>query len=322
MIVRFWILVLATLLVNKSYGLQEDQGQSSILSRPTCQAFNQVLNDQWQELNRLYLGSDSRFTKIELENSPYFISNSETDLIILLHGFLGSPHEMNRLAGPLKNKGYSVLNDLIPGYGFSARVANQFTEQYWNQYFSVRYTAAFQCFKRVHLIGFSTGGLIIHKFLMTNPKLKAASVHLISPFYSPTLKFVTFFTLWFSRFQTEVPLSFLYLSTMGLKELKIMIRYPDYYLRDAPYLNMNEIAKSGQEVIDYKSQNKNQSPVVVYATSKDLVMDFETTMKMVSRDFSNSKLVNFSETQAPHHLFWPEVSDVASEFEKQILDYF
>ena len=91
MIIRFWILIIGTILVNNSYGVHAAQIQSSILNRPACQAFNQELNDQWQELNSLYLKADSHFTKIEPENSPYFISNSETDLVILLHGFLGSP---------------------------------------------------------------------------------------------------------------------------------------------------------------------------------------------------------------------------------------
>ena len=293
MIVRIWISIIVIVLLGLKERSRAAPNRSSILNRPACQGFNQIVSQQWQELNNLYKKADSRFTVIELENSPYFISNSDSDIVILLHGFLGSPFEMNRMADSLKNKGYSVLNDLIPGYGFSARVANQFTENYWNQYFARRYEAVFQCYKHVHLIGFSTGGLIFHKFLIANPKLRAT-----------------------------VPLNVLYLSSMGLKELKIMIRYPDNYLRDAPYLNMNEIAKSGQEVIDFKNLEKNQSPVIVYATSKDLVMDFETTIKMVTRDFSNLVIVNYSNTLAPHHLFRPEVSDVSFDFEKKLLGFF
>ena len=146
---------------------------SPILNRAQCQLFNQVLNQQWQELSSLYKKSDARFTKLAADNSPYFVSGSGSDLVILLHGFLGSPFEMNRMATALKNKGYSVLNDLIPGYGFSAKIANQFNKNYWDKYFDIRYTAAFQCFKRVHFIGFSTGGQTIHKFLITHPRLKA-----------------------------------------------------------------------------------------------------------------------------------------------------
>lgn len=306
----------------ESFAVAAKPARSKLLEQHNCQSFNQALNQQWQELNGLYKKSDPQFNKLTPENSPYFVSGSSTDLVILIHGYLGSPFEMNRLAQPIKNKGYSVLNDLIPGYGFSARIANQFTQDYWNKYFDIRYKAAFQCFKRVHFIGFSTGGQIIHKFLMTNPRLTAASVHLISPFYSPTLKFVSFLTQWFSLLKTEVPLSVLYVSTLGAKELKIMMTYPDQYLKDAPYLNMNEIVKSGQEIIDYKSTKKNASPVILYATSKDLVMDFDVTKKLIARDFSNPKLVDYSNTEAPHHLFRPEVSEVALKFEKYLLSFF
>jgi hypothetical protein len=214
------------------------------------------------------------------------IPNSSTDLVILLHGYLGSPFEMNRMASGLKAKGYSVLNDLIPGYGFS------------------------------------TGGTIIHKFLKTNPKLKAASVHLISPFFAPTLKFVSVLTDWFSVIKTEVSLKLLYYTTFGAKELKIMLMYPDYYLQDAPYLNMNEIVKSGKEVVDMTSTEKNRSPLTLYVTKKDLVMDFDVTTRLVSRDFVNPRLVDYSQTEAPHHLFRHEVSEVALKFEKTLLGAF
>jgi len=287
-----------------------------------CPAFQQTLNSQWQELTKEYKRVDSRFKKIEPGNSPFMIPNSSTDLVILVHGYLGSPFEMNRLAAGLKAKGYSVLNDLVPGYGFSARVANHYTEDYWDRYFDVRFKAAFQCYKRVHMIGFSTGGLTIHKFLKTNPKLKAASVHLISPFFAPTLKFVSMLTEWFSVIKTEVSLSLLYYTTFGAKELKIMLMYPDYYLQDAPYLNMNEIVKSGKEVMDMKSTEKNMSPVTLYATKKDLVMDFDVTTRLVNRDFVNPRLVDYSQTEAPHHLFRHEVSEVALKFEKTLLGAF
>lgn len=291
-------------------------------AKPACAVFQQTLNTQWQELTDSYKKVDSRFKKLESGNSPFMISNSSTDLVILLHGYLGSPFEMNRIAAGLKTKGYSVLNDLIPGYGFSARVANQYTEDYWDRYFDTRYKAAFQCYKRVHMIGFSTGGMIIHKFLKLNPRLKAASVHLISPFFAPTLKFVSMLTEWFSLIKTEVSLNLLYYTTFGAKELKIMLMYPNYYLQDAPYLNMNEIVKSGKEVVEMKSLEKNSSPVVFYATKKDLVMDFDVTTKVVARDFINPRLVDYSETQAPHHLFRHEVSEVALKFEKTLLSTF
>lgn len=322
---RIFILVLGALAIcSLCSGLPQSKiiSPSPILNRAQCQLFNQVLNQQWQELNRLYKKSDSRFIKFESDNSPYFVSGSGSDLVILLHGFLGSPFEMNRMATSLKNKGYSVLNDLIPGYGFSARVANQFNKNYWDNYFDTRYRAAFQCFKRVHMIGFSTGGQTIHKFLITHPRLKATSVHLISPFYAPTLKFLSLITDFIGLFKTEVPLSLLYVSTLGVKELKIMMTYPDKYLKEAPFLNMDEIVKSGKDIIDFKSTGKNSSPIILYVTNKDLVMDFEITSKLVSRDFSNIKSIDYSNTEAPHHLFRPEVSEVALKFEKTLLSFF
>lgn len=287
-----------------------------------CLAFQKTLDFQWQETTNTYKKFDSRFKKLEPGNAPFLIPNSPSDLVILLHGYLGSPFEMNRMAAGLKTKGYSILNDLIPGYGFSARIANHYTEDYWDRYFDVRYKAAFQCYKRVHMIGFSTGGQIIHKFLKTNSKLKAASVHLISPFYAPTLKFVSMLTEWFSLIKTEVSLNVLYYTTFGAKELKIMLLYPNYYLQEAPYLNMNEIVKSGKEIIAMSSLEKNPSPVTLYATKNDLVMDFDVTTKIVTRDFLNPKLVDYSQTQAPHHLFRHEVSEVALKFEKTLLSAF
>jgi hypothetical protein len=162
----------------------------------------------------------------------------------------------------------------------------------------------------------------MHKFLASQPKLKATSVHLISPFFSPTLKVLTSLSMMLSPFTPEMPLETIYASSFELKELKIMITHPDYYLRSAPNLNMSEIVKSGQEVIDMKTTEKNSSSVVLYATEKDLVMDFNVTTRIVERDFSNYKLVDYSKTQAPHHLFRPEVSEVALDFEKELLAYF
>lgn len=291
-------------------------------AKPECLVFQNILKTQWQELTETYKKVDSRFEKLDAANSAVMEMNSSVDLVILLHGYLGSPFEMDRMAAGLRAKGYSVLNDLIPGYGFSARVANHYTEDDWDRYFDIRYKSAFECYKRIHMIGFSTGGLIIHKFLKANPKMRAASVHLISPFFAPTFKFLSTVSEWFSLIKSETSLNLLYYATFRAKELEIMLMYPDNYLRASPNLNMNEIVKSGKEVVEMKSIEKNQSPVVLYATKKDLVMDFDVTKKIISRDYVGAQVVDYSQTQAPHHLFRHEVSEVALEFERTLLSAF
>ena len=124
---------------------------------------------------------------------------------------------------------------------------------------------------------------------------------------------------WISFFKDEIPISYLYLTTFGAVELKIMVLYPQYYLTDAPLLNMSEIVKNGAQVKNLHRSFKNRSPMFLYATSKDLVMDFKTTKNILTRDFPKLKIIDFSHTSAPHHLFRPEVSTEAALFESSFM---
>ncbi|MDD4974228.1 MAG: alpha/beta fold hydrolase [Bacteriovorax sp.] len=104
--------------------------------------------------------------------------------LFLAHGYMGSPSEMMFLAQPFIKEGWSIIGFLIPGHGSSSKVANAFKRTRWQSEMSEQLSLVTSTFSEVRAIGFSTGGLLLHDYLInhsTPPSLK--SLHLISPYF-------------------------------------------------------------------------------------------------------------------------------------------
>ncbi|PCI22746.1 MAG: acyltransferase [Piscirickettsiaceae bacterium] len=112
--------------------------------------------------------------------------------VVLIHGLLSSPAELRSLAEKLYNQGYIVLATRLKGHGTSPWDLNECSWQDWQQ--SIKQTIKIaQCYsKKIHLVGFSSGGLLaLH--LSANKNFHFASVSSCSTpieFKDPLIKFI------------------------------------------------------------------------------------------------------------------------------------
>lgn len=79
---------------------------------------------------------------------------------LLLHGFAGSPAEVRPLIEHLSAQGITVSAPVLPGHGTSPEELRQTRSRYWVRAAETELAALAERFGKVHVVGFSMGGLI------------------------------------------------------------------------------------------------------------------------------------------------------------------
>lgn len=270
-------------------------------------------NNRFTALEKRYL----RYSKqaVRFENKPTWTASrtitKNSEAVYLLHGFIGTPEEMSTLAQSLAAKNYTVINDIIPGYGSDARVANAFDAKSWQQHVNANLNLVRSCFKKVHLVGFSTGGLLLHQYLRANPQ-SAASVVLYSPFYESHSSFLSFVGA-ATRFLTSTVSTKLLYRTTGFPDIRVAVLKPDNYLQEIPLDAALAIQELGEKLSNEITRNalKFRTPVLLFVSDADRVMNLDSTVRYINADFATTQIIRYE--KAPHHLMVAEVSAVAKD---------
>ncbi|HEU4962613.1 MAG TPA: alpha/beta fold hydrolase [Bacilli bacterium] len=79
---------------------------------------------------------------------------------LLIHGFTGTPFEVEPLAKILHGKGYEVITPTLAGHGEDRQALERVTWQDWIHSVEHILTETLKVHDKVHLVGFSMGGLI------------------------------------------------------------------------------------------------------------------------------------------------------------------
>ena len=92
---------------------------------------------------------------------PFSYENKENDTcVIAVHGFSSAPKEVKQLAQYLHKEGFNVYAPRLRGHGTSPRDLKTRTWEDWYLSLSRAITIASIKYKKVYIIGFSTGGLL------------------------------------------------------------------------------------------------------------------------------------------------------------------
>lgn len=92
---------------------------------------------------------------------PYFKENKDSDICIInIHGFSAAPMEMIDVSDYLYEQGYSVYAPRLKGHGTAPEDLKDTTWQEWYLSLSRAISIATLKYKKVYIIGFSTGGLL------------------------------------------------------------------------------------------------------------------------------------------------------------------
>jgi len=240
--------------------------------------------------------------------------------IYTLHGYMGSPHEMSFLTESIPEKDqFFIWHDLILGYGNNPEFANEFTRHQFYEHTKKNLDAIFSHYDEIHLSGFSTGGLLITKYLIDHPKFhhKVKSLHLISPFYFPFLKILPKLNHLLNKKIKLIDVPLLYLLTR-FPDVKVMLIEPQFFHQKIPLKAAEEIEKLASEVVK-EMQSLKAISSFIYITKKDRVLSFKNTVPFMKKYFNSDKLYLFNEKRSPHHLLHPKVSHQSAIIIKNFL---
>lgn len=89
-----------------------------------------------------------------------FVRDGSAPCVVALHGFTGTPSELQPLLGRLAHRGYAVHAPLLPGHGSTPSELQAATFDTWVDAMRREVEAAQERYGRVVLCGFSLGSLI------------------------------------------------------------------------------------------------------------------------------------------------------------------
>lgn len=293
---------------------------------------NQYLDKQVQRLESTYRKLDpDNFQSIFPENRPQFIPGNpnhpenNNKVVLLIHGFMGTPQEMQRVANPLVEKGFSAYLGLIPGFAGTAKIANQYSYKVWQKWLSIEMEQLKSCFDQIYLVGFSTGGLLIHDYLMTHDdltKIKGAS--LLSPYFETSGIFNTVVQKTASTILNEFSTELVY-KLFGFPEVEVMLKRPQNYLQSVPLKTTQEIVALGKINQRYKAEKPLPVPNMTLVSDNDQLIDIDVANKVTYKnfitrywdDYGSSRFFS-REKRVPHHIMCPEVSPVADTVRNKV----
>ena len=158
---------------------------------------DQLLALEWD----LKLFDKQRYEEINSEQTAttdanwFFLKSPDksASAVLLIHGFLSSPAEMRSLGDRLHAQGHHVLGVRLKGHGTSPWDLRDRNWQDWQASVERGYGIIKTFSQSVHIVGFSTGGLLALLHASANPGKKIKSVTSISApidFKNKNLKFV------------------------------------------------------------------------------------------------------------------------------------
>jgi carboxylesterase len=270
-----------------------------------------------------YLALDENFSGIEIHNQPTLTLGQGKKLAILLHGFMGSPDEMSAIGAQLNAQNYHVYNLLIPGFGGTGFIANQFSHQTWTRWLAGEIAKAKACSQEILLVGFSTGGLLIHDWLTKNPNDPAISAAvLISPYFETSGFFRTVIQQTASKLMTEISVNIVN-AIPWFYDVQVMTEKRESYMQMVPLTNSNQIVELGSFNQTRRSA-KVQTPTLVFLSEDDQITDPQIANALTAKSLAHRQLVAYGanvRARVPHHIMSAEVSPVVEDLEARLVDF-
>ncbi len=141
---------------------------------------DQIISYKWdRERYQRKRFAEINALQTQTADANWFLLKSEHEgaaAVLLIHGFLSSPAEMRSLGERLHAAGCHVIGVRLKGHGTSPWDLRERNWHEWAESVTRGYDIAKAFSQSVHLVGFSTGGLLALHHAATNPQIRIKSV--------------------------------------------------------------------------------------------------------------------------------------------------
>lgn len=289
----------------------------SLQATENCRKINR---DRFLKINdslyKEYSQIDAAQTVIAEKKAVWLEGNPKVNkALFVAHGYMGSPSEMMYLAQPFIKNGWTVVGFLLPGHGSTYKVANSYQNTRWIKEMKNQLSLVTECFDEVRAVGFSTGGLLLHHYVLTEEvPASLKSLHLVSPFF--VQRFGGLFDKILGFFVNGISVDTAYFVSR-FKDLKVMTIDKKFYHQNIPIDSGLQVKELGLKVYEMKASPPSKIPVQLFLSEGDWTVDTKATKEVINRDYENVQLVWY-QGEEPHHLMAPAVSGVAQEIQRLI----
>jgi len=95
------------------------------------------------------------------KHAPRFLENKDSrEVIVFIHGFMGSPRQFDRIAEVAHKNGYNAQIILLPGHGSTLKEFSSSTYRMWRSHLYSELDRLSESFDKIWLVGHSMGGLL------------------------------------------------------------------------------------------------------------------------------------------------------------------
>jgi alpha-beta hydrolase superfamily lysophospholipase len=283
------------------------------------------IEDEFNHFEKFSQSVDPEFKRVRADNRPQYGLGTKKEVVFLIHGFMGTPFEMASIARRLHREGYYIYNGVIPGFAATALIANEYKAPEWTRWMNQEVARLETCFSKIHLVGFSTGGLLIHDFLSKNPNRPSiSSANLIAPFFETAGMFNRFMTSIGRVFLNTISTETVY-DKFGFPDVEVMVLDPLHYLTEVPMRAVEQIKDLGHMNMVRRQKSRIQVPTLALMSEEDQVIDTETSKKLISERYAYPELIEYPRVKGakrrPHHIMVGSVSDVSSDVVTRVRDF-
>jgi lysophospholipase len=244
--------------------------------------------------------------------------------IYIIHGFSEHIDNYQDIIPILNNSGFSCHIMDLPGHGFSEGIRghiDDFRDYTKNLDLFTKSNPYHQANKPVFLMGHSLGGAIVHDFALEN-NIDINGIILFSPLFGLPLnnKLLSPLFRWLSRKNKTLQIP----KPCVVKHLNRTVAKKEYYQTDPLRLHCispNLFLELEKNIVSSKtSASKLKTPLLIFASSKDQVVPYDSIMQYYQKVSSfDKKLVSYGE--AMHELLQEEehgqILTIASDWIKK-----
>jgi len=231
-----------------------------------------------------------------------FKLGSNDQAVILYHGFMASPPEMEPLADFLReNFGFSVYIPLLPGFAGHPKVANHYTLDDWADSVDDSVNLVARCFSEISMGGYSVGGGVVADYLLKNQdEKKIKSVALLAPFIKghtwmgsalgpvPAKGLLAVIQKLFRVKKVSLGLVFK-ASLKKYRDLSILLNYPDIYSQDFAIGAGRSILNMTQTLNRHKKYIVSSVPAFLAISESDQTTRWKASKKYFKKHFSDQR---------------------------------